>query len=61
MSGPTTLDEGDLTRTWPNRWSISRRGLEVVVHVLRRGGPDEVQQLREDLLDAFRMEGPEVE
>lgn len=57
-SGPTQLPEDAITRPWPNRWSISRRGLEVVVNVLRRKNSDEMDALRRDLLDAFRMEGP---
>lgn len=40
------------------RW---RRSLEVVVQVLRIGQPGEVEQLREDLLEAFRLPGPDLE
>lgn len=58
-SSPTQLPEDAITRPWPNRWSISREGLEVVVNVLRRKNADEQAALRRELLDAFELQGPQ--
>lgn len=58
MAGPTRLPEDAITRPWPNRFSISREGLEYLVHALRRRETGEVEQLTEDLLEALEQPAP---
>lgn len=59
MAGPTRLPEGAITRPWPNRFSISRKGLEYLIMAFRRRETDEVLVLIDDLLEAMEQPGPE--
>lgn len=58
MAGPVELEEDDIGRPWPERWSISGRGLEVILHVLRRHKPDECRRLAKQVSRAFEIAKP---
>lgn len=63
MAGPTVEDPvvgEDVTRVWPERWSINRKGLEVIVHCVRRKDTDELDRLREKLFEALELERPNL-
>lgn len=56
--GPTGLREGDVTRPWVSRWSISQEGLEYLLGVLRRSNPAECRAVAANLLDALTLPPP---
>lgn len=61
MAGPVPEDLNvgeDVSRVWPERWSINRKGLETIVHVVRRKDVDELDRLREKLFEALDLERP---
>lgn len=53
-AGPTQIEVGStITRPWPNRFSVSEEGLEVLVHVLRRKDVAELDATRQKLQRAL--------
>lgn len=61
MAGPTPSDievGEDISRVWPERWSINRKGLETLVHVLRRKHLHELDEMRDLLFEALELERP---
>lgn len=61
MAGPVPSDVKvgkDISRVWPERWSINRKGLETIIHVARRKDVDELDRLRRKLIDALALDPP---